>query len=79
MSTNDFRCAVTRNSISSFATLKKCVALAVIGVGLLSAAPCPTATFDVYIALGAAGCTITGITPPPGQVWSGGKVVPPGQ
>ncbi len=52
------------NSVSTY--LRKCVALAVFGMGVLSAAECPTATVAVYVAnfgFGKGTCTITGTTP----------------
>jgi len=49
--------------MSTFSTLQKCIALAAFGTGVLSAAPCATATLDTYLALPPlTGCTITATT-----------------
>lgn len=66
MSTNDFRFTVARNSISTFSTFKKYVALVVFGAGVLGAAPCPTDTVAAYVAafgFGKGTCQITATTP----------------
>jgi hypothetical protein len=66
MSSDDFRSAVPRNSVSTSSMLKKWIALTVFGTGVLTAAPpeCPAlpTALTVYEAFGSTGCTITATT-----------------
>ncbi|MBV8905050.1 MAG: hypothetical protein JOZ22_15580, partial [Acidobacteriia bacterium] len=66
MAQNDSIYALTPDSMKAFANLSKCAVLTLVSVGLLSAAPCPTATADVYVSSFGTGkgvCTITATTP----------------
>lgn len=59
MSLYRFGSAVARNP---FSALTKCFGVAVLGAAAALAVPCPTATFDVYVAFGTTGCTIGSLT-----------------